>query len=202
MENIGSEPATVHGTIHGPGYSGGSGIGGGYDLPAGNLSDDFHLFAIEWTPDQIRWFIDDTNYFTATVADLPAGTEWVYDHPFFLLLNVAVGGNWPGYPDATTTFPQTMHVDYVRVYQAADTAERWEASFVDDFDGWHKVFIRFDDMVRSAEQPAGAPDDGLGLTEVWGYGFQLPPAGSGSFYLDRVHLEALHRYYWPLVGGD
>jgi hypothetical protein len=95
-----------------------------------------------------------------------------------------------------------MHVDYVRVYQAADTAERWEASFVDDFDGWHKVFIRFDDMVRSAEQPAGAPDDGLGLTEVWGYGFQLPPAGSGSFYLDRVHLEALHRYYWPLVGGD
>ncbi|HSJ58698.1 MAG TPA: family 16 glycosylhydrolase, partial [Anaerolineae bacterium] len=203
MENIGSEPATVHGTIHGPGYSGGSGIGGSYTLPTGNLSDAFHTYAVEWTPDQIRWFIDDTNYFTATVGDIPVGTEWVYDHPFFLLLNVAVGGNWPGYPDDTTIFPQTMHIDYVRVYGAADTAERFEASFVDSFSGWTKVTIRFDALTRSAEQPAGAPDDGLGLTEVWGYGFKLPATGSGAFYLDQVSLEAeaqMYHYYLPLIG--
>jgi len=94
-----------------------------------------------------------------------------------------------------------MHVDYVRVYQAADTAERFEASFVDNWTGWRKVTIRFDDLVRSAEQPAGAPDDGLGLDQVWGYGFQLPAAGSGSFYLDQMHLEAFHRYYVPLIGS-
>jgi beta-glucanase (GH16 family) len=202
MENIGVEPSIAHGTIHGPGYSGGNGIGGSYVLPAGNLSDDFYTFAIEWTPDQIRWFIDDTNYFTATVTDIPSGTQWVYDHAFFLLLNVAVGGNWPGNPDETTTFPQTMHVDYVRVYGAADTAERFETTFVDNFYGWRKITIRFDDLTRSAEQPAGAPDDGLGLTEVWGYGFELPSAGSGSFYLDQVRLEAevpLYHYYFPLI---
>jgi beta-glucanase (GH16 family) len=203
MENIGREPATVHGTIHGPGYSGGSGIGGAYTLPTGNLSDAFHTYAVEWTPDQIRWFIDDINYFTATVGDIPAGTEWVYDHPFFLLLNVAVGGNWPGYPDDTTTFPQTMHVDYVRVYQAADTAERFEASFVDNLAGWRKVTIPFSSLTRSLDQPAGAPDDGLGLTEVWGYGFELPATGSGSFYLDQVSLVAevpMYHYYLPLIG--
>jgi beta-glucanase (GH16 family) len=202
MENIGSEPATVHGTIHGPGYSGGNPVGGGYDLPTGNLSDEFHTFAIEWAPDQIRWFIDNTNYFTATVDDIPGGTEWVFDHAFFLLLNVAVGGNWPGMPDETSTFPQTMHVDYVRVYQAANTAERFEATFVDNFSGWKKITLRFDAFTRSASQPAGAPDDGLGLTEVWGYGFALPSAGSGSFYLDQVSLEAevpLYHYYFPMV---
>ncbi|MBN1139666.1 MAG: family 16 glycosylhydrolase [Anaerolineae bacterium] len=203
MENIGSEPATVHGTIHGPGYSGGSGIGGAYNLPTGNLSDAFHTYAIEWEPDLIRWFIDDTNYFTATVDDIPAGMEWVYDHPFYLLLNVAVGGNWPGYPDDTTTFPQTMHIDYVRVYQAAETAERFETSFVDNFAGWKKITVRFDALTRSAEQPAGAPNDGLGLTEVGGYGFKLPVTGNGAFYLDQVSLEAevpMHHYYLPLVG--
>jgi beta-glucanase (GH16 family) len=199
MENIGVEPSIVHGTIHGPGYSGGNGIGGSYELPAGNLSDDFHDFAIEWTPGQIRWFIDDTNYFTVRLADIPGGTEWVYDHAFFLLLNVAVGGNWPGYPDGTTVFPQTMHIDYVRVYQAADTAERFEATFVDDFDGWKKITLAFDDFVRSADQPVGAPDDGLGLTEMWGYGLVLPDGSSGSFYLDQVRLAELVRIYLPLI---
>ena len=202
MENIGSEPATVYGTIHGPGYSGGAGIGGSYVLPSGALSDEFHVYAIEWTPEQIRWFIDSTNFFTATVADIPAGSEWVYDHPFFLLLNVAVGGNWPGYPDATTIFPQTLHIDYVRVYQAADTAERFEATFVDNFSGWKRITMRFDRLERSALQPADAPDNGLGLTEVWGYGFGLPATGSGAFYLDQVRLESEitpYRLYLPVL---
>jgi beta-glucanase (GH16 family) len=117
MENIGKEPSTVHGTIHGPGYSGMNGIGSPYSLPSGKFSDDYHLFAVEWQPNVIRFYVDDKLYATRTPADLPAGTSWVYDHPFFIILNLAVGGSWPGNPDNTTVFPETMLVDYVRVYQ-------------------------------------------------------------------------------------
>jgi beta-glucanase (GH16 family) len=118
MENIGKEPALVHGTIHGPGYSGANGIGTPYALPGDQrFADDFHIFAVEWEPNTIRFYVDDHLYATRTPADLPKGTKWVYDHRFFLLLNVAVGGGWPGDPDASTVFPQTMLVDYVRVYE-------------------------------------------------------------------------------------
>jgi beta-glucanase (GH16 family) len=117
MENIGKEPSTVHGTIHGPGYSGVNGIGSAFTL--GNnqkFFDDFHIYAIEWEPNQIRFYVDDNLFATRTPADLPAGSKWVYDHNFFIILNVAVGGGWPGNPDGTTVFPQQMLVDYVRVY--------------------------------------------------------------------------------------
>jgi beta-glucanase (GH16 family) len=118
MENIGREPSTVHGTIHGPGYSGAGGIGGLFTFPAGaGVADDFHVFAVEWEANAIRWYVDGTLYQTRTPADLPAGQRWAFDHPFFLVLNVAVGGSWPGNPDASTVFPQTMLVDYVRVYR-------------------------------------------------------------------------------------
>lgn len=116
MENIGKEPSTVHGTIHGPGYSGANGIGASYSLTGKNFSDAFHIYTIEWTPNRIQFMVDNTVYATRTPADLPAGTKWVYDHPFFIILNVAVGGGWPGNPDSTTVFPQQMLVDYVRVY--------------------------------------------------------------------------------------
>ena len=118
MENIGREPNMVHGTMHGPGYSGAGGIGGPYALAGGAFADDFHRYAVEWTPGLITWFVDDTKYFQVTPASLPISARWVFDHPFFLLLNVAVGGGWPNDPDATTTFPQQMVVDYVRVYRA------------------------------------------------------------------------------------
>ena len=118
MENVGFEPTKVHGSAHGPGYSGSHALTGVYTLPAGRFSDDFHVFAVEWEPSAVRFYVDGTLYETRTPADLPAGTRWVYDHPFFLLLNVAVGGDWPGPPDGTTVFPQTMMVDYVRVYSA------------------------------------------------------------------------------------
>ena len=102
--------------MHGPGYSGSRPIGASYKLPKGRLADDFHLFAVEWEENVIRVYLDETQYNTRTPADLPRGARWVYDHPFFLLLNVAVGGNWPGSPDGSTLFPQQMLVDYVRVY--------------------------------------------------------------------------------------
>ena len=114
MENIGKEPNTVHGTIHGPGYSGAEGIGAGYTIGA-PFADAFHTFAVEWEPNVLRWYVDGNLYQTRTPADL-GGDRWVFDHPFFMLLNLAVGGYWPGYPDGTTQFPQTLTVDYVRVY--------------------------------------------------------------------------------------
>jgi beta-glucanase (GH16 family) len=189
VENIGREPATVHGTIHGPGYSGGSGVGTEYELPAEAGVDDFHTYAVEWTPDQIRWFVDDVNYFTATPDDIPAGADWVFNHPFLLILNLAVGGNWPGNPDESTTFPQTMLVDYVRVYGTPNASERFQASFIDDFAGWRKITLPFAEFSRSAIQPAGAPDDGFDLTEVWGYRFNAPENSTGSFYMDQVKFE-------------
>ena len=116
MENIGKEPGTVHGSMHGPGYSGGNPLTAAYTLPGGaHFADAFHVFAVEWETGVARFYVDDTLYETRTPADIPAGTTWVYDHPFFILLNVAVGGSWPGDPDASTVFPQTMLVDYVHV---------------------------------------------------------------------------------------
>ncbi len=120
MENIGREPTVVHSTVHGPGYSGGNGIGHAYVAPNGHpFSDDFHLYAMEWSPGLLRFLVDNQSFFTVTPASLPAGTSWVYNGPEFILLNLAVGGPWPGSPDASTVFPQRMLVDYVRVYTTA-----------------------------------------------------------------------------------
>jgi beta-glucanase (GH16 family) len=115
MEYRGQEPRIVHGTIHGPGYSGGNGVTGRFDLQR-PFPDDFHVFAVEWDDDRIVWEIDDFRYQAITRNDIPAGARWVFDHPFFVILNVAVGGNFVGPPDASTAFPQVMLVDYVRVY--------------------------------------------------------------------------------------
>jgi beta-glucanase (GH16 family) len=121
MEKVGFEPSAVHGSLHGPGYSGGEPLTGTFTLPnQGRFKDDFHVFAIEWEPREIRFYMDDTLFETQTADSLPAGKHWVFDHPFFLLLNVAVGGYWPGDPDATSSFPVSMLVDYVRVYRSGD----------------------------------------------------------------------------------
>lgn len=120
MEYIGREPFKVFGTLHGPGYSGAKGLSATHTLTNGKkVSDEFHTFAVEWEPNVIRFYIDRVLYKTRTPADLPISTAWVFDRPFFLILNVAVGGNFPGDPDGTTVFPQLMQVDYVRVYQRA-----------------------------------------------------------------------------------
>ncbi|MFI8003034.1 lectin [Streptomyces sp. NPDC086010] len=115
MENVGFEPGTVHGTLHGPGYSGSGGIGAGYSLPGGQaFADAFHTFAVDWSPNAITWSVDGTVYQRRTPADL-GGRQWVFDKPFFVILNLAVGGYWPGDPDGSTSFPQQLLVDYVRV---------------------------------------------------------------------------------------
>jgi beta-glucanase (GH16 family) len=117
MENIG-EAGRMYSTLHGPEYSGDHAISAKYDLPAGErVNAGFHVYAVEWAPNDIRFYFDDKLIVERTPADLPAGAKWVFDHPFFVILNVAVGGAWPGNPDESTAFPQKMLVDYVRVYE-------------------------------------------------------------------------------------
>lgn len=119
MENVGYEPGIVHGTVHGPGYSDAQGISAAYQHPTGAaFADDFHVYGVDWRPGSITWTVDGVAYRTVTRADV--GTApWVFDKPFFVILNVAVGGNWPGSPDASTGFPQQMTVDWLRVHQNA-----------------------------------------------------------------------------------
>ncbi|MGC9468293.1 MAG: glycoside hydrolase family 16 protein [Anaerolineae bacterium] len=131
MEYIGREPDLVMGTMHGPGYSGALGLSQ-WNRQDYNIADDFHTYAIEWKPGQIDWFYDGDHYFTVTSADV-GDREWVFEHPFFIILNLALGGQLPGPIGLDTVFPTQFLVDYVRVYQAADTAERFEATFVDAF---------------------------------------------------------------------
>jgi beta-glucanase (GH16 family) len=109
MENVGKEAGTVWATAHGPGYSGAEGITKGKKI-AEPLANDFHTYAVEWSPGLIVWYLDGVAYHRVTPADLD-GDAWVFDKPYHLLLNVAVGGAWPGPPDASTVFPQEMLVD-------------------------------------------------------------------------------------------
>lgn len=119
MEYLGHENNVAYGSVH---YRAGENNRfrtGTYNLPEGNFSDEFHEFAIEWAPGVIRFYVNDVLYFLATEQQL-APFNWPFDQDFHWLLNVAVGGNWPGNPDDTTVFPQEMIVDYVRVYEDAE----------------------------------------------------------------------------------
>lgn len=115
MELIGSEPDTVYGTIHGPGYSGRAGLQRRFDR-AGGLCNVFHTFAVEKQPGRIQWFVDDHEFMTMTPESLPDCAEWVFERAYYLLLNLAIGGWWPGPPTPETRFPATMLIDYVRMY--------------------------------------------------------------------------------------
>jgi beta-glucanase (GH16 family) len=184
MEYVSRIPNEIFGTIHGPGYNGGNAFGNIYDFGE-PVSGGYHTFVTEWEPNRITWYVDGIQYHQAEPEDVPG--PWVFEKPFYLLLNFAIGGNFGGTVDPDNVYPQEYLVDYIRVYQGADTAERFEASFVDDFTGWQEVTIPMTDFVRSADQPAGAPDDGLGLDEVWGYGFTLPEGNaSGEVKVDFV----------------
>jgi beta-glucanase (GH16 family) len=128
MENVGFEPSKIHGTLHGPGYSGNDPLTGAFTLPnQGKFSDDFHVFAVEWEPAAIRFYVDGNLYETQTVDSIPSNKHWAFDHPFYVLLNVAVGGHWPGTPDETTLFPTSMLVDYVRVYKLKEDGQHADA---------------------------------------------------------------------------
>jgi beta-glucanase (GH16 family) len=110
MELLGQDPTRVYGTVHWAENGQHLSSGGNYVLPGGKrFCDDFHIFTFEWSADSLKWYVDGVRYHVERNGP-------PFDKRFHLILNVAVGGNWPGSPDATTVFPQYMQVDYVRVY--------------------------------------------------------------------------------------
>lgn len=115
VEYLGNQPTKVLGTVHGPGYSAEQSVSKTYTLPNSRFDTDFHIFGIEWGENYINYYVDDVLYNQITPADVEG--EWVFNQPFYLILNMAVGGNLPGSPNSDTSFPQTMLVDYIRVYE-------------------------------------------------------------------------------------
>jgi beta-glucanase (GH16 family) len=115
MEYVGQKPTEIHGSVHGPGYSGGEAITKAYELENDRFDTGFHIFGIEWGKDYINYYVDDVLYNQITPEDVTG--EWVFDQPFYIIMNVAVGGTFVGPPSDQTTFPQTMLVDYVRIYE-------------------------------------------------------------------------------------
>ena len=137
---------------------------------------------MEWQPDKITWFLDGVPYFTATPADsFLQGKQWVFNHPFFVLLNVAVGGNFGGAVGPDTTFPNQTLVDYVRLYQAKPILTKFTASFTDSFAGWQKVTIPF---------TAFKGDDGTtpDLAKIASMSFLVPGGMRSPVLLDQVRL--------------
>ncbi len=117
MEMRGQNPTTLIGSVHGPGYSAGEAISKEYVFQNDRLDTGFHVYGIEWGPDYVNHYVDDVLYNQITPEDLPEGAEWVFDNDFYILINLAVGGNFVGSPNSETVFPQSMLVDYVRVYE-------------------------------------------------------------------------------------
>ncbi len=117
-------PTMIRSTLHGPGYFGGTGLWQNYTLPAGGRVDDFHVYGVIWSPDLVQFYVDDVNnvFYAVTPHEVPTGGRWAFDHPFLMVMNLAVGGQWPGPPDATTPDPARMLVDYVRYYRPAPVA--------------------------------------------------------------------------------
>jgi beta-glucanase (GH16 family) len=121
MEAIGNQPTRNLASLHGPGYSGSNSLHAPYFLPNGQqFKDGYHTFGLLWKPDSVTFSVDGIPYETRTPADI-SGKTWAFNHSFFLVMNLAVGGDFPGSPDATTVFPKKMLVDYVRVYQPSPT---------------------------------------------------------------------------------
>jgi beta-glucanase (GH16 family) len=116
MELLGQNPQKVYGTVHwGIAGQGSTHIGGNYTIITGDFSGSFHVFSLQWDDSKLIFLVDDVAYFTANKTDV--GANYPFDKPFFFIMNVAVGGNWPGNPNSSTIFPQRMIVDYVRVFQ-------------------------------------------------------------------------------------
>ncbi|MDZ7880849.1 MAG: family 16 glycosylhydrolase [Saprospiraceae bacterium] len=117
MELVGKEPNKVHGTLHWANSAGSRALyGTSYTLPTGTFADKFHVFTAIWEADKVEILMDDISYYKFDKSKV-GGAAYPFNEPFFLIFNVAVGGDWPGLPDATTTFPQQMVVDYVRVFK-------------------------------------------------------------------------------------
>jgi beta-glucanase (GH16 family) len=119
MENHGSQPATISSAIHGPGYSGQTPFAHATSLQGRDFSSDFHRFSVAWDSTLVRFFVDDTLHYSVARAAVEHRGSWVFDQPFFVILNLAVGGTFDGDPQSDAILPATMLVDYVRAYRRA-----------------------------------------------------------------------------------
>jgi beta-glucanase (GH16 family) len=181
MEFVGRLPNEVFGTIHGPGYSGGQSYGRTYTFP-GPVYNDYHTFTVEWEPNKIVWYVDGIQYHQATPNDaFLQGKPWVYNHPFFMLLNVAVGGNFGGTVGADTVFPQSMKVDYVRLYQGKPKPVGFKAFFADNFNGWRKIDVPLSSF-------SGKPGTTLDRTAVTALYFETQAGQRGLALIDQIRL--------------
>jgi beta-glucanase (GH16 family) len=181
MEYVGRLPNQIFGTLHGPGYSGGQSYGKSVDLGK-PVADAYHTYAVEWQPDKITWLLDGVPYFTATPADpFLQGKQWVFNHPFFLLLNMAVGGNFGGAVAPETVFPARTLVDYVRVYQAKPVETKYFATFTDNFSGWQQVTLPFSAFKAS---DGSGPD----LSRISGISFLVPGGMRKPVMHDQLRL--------------
>lgn len=182
MEHVGRVPNEIFGTLHGPGYSGGQSYGQSVDLGE-PVAGKFHTYAVEWQPDKITWFLDGVPYFTATPNDpFLQGKQWVFNHPFYILLNMAVGGNFGGTVSPDTVFPATMSIDYVRLYQTRPAPVSFMTSFREDFSGWKKISLPF-----TAFQNEDALT--LDLTRIQTLRFTIPDGSNVPVMLDQVRLN-------------
>ncbi|MFC7440254.1 family 16 glycosylhydrolase [Laceyella putida] len=177
MEYVGKTPTTVYGTLHGPDYNGSTGIGAYHDMPD-NPSTQFHTYTVEWEPNVIRWYVDGQLYQVRTPEDLD-GRPWAFDHNFFIILNLAVGGDWPGSPDNTTIFPQKYQIDYVRVYQRQnqDYAPAPDKSFVTLKAAANGKFVTVDKFV--GDRKLRANRDAASVWEM----FEVKDLGNGQVAL-------------------
>ena len=182
MEYVARQPNQVFGTLHGPGYSGGQSYGKVYELGE-PVANKFHTYAVEWQPDLIVWYIDGIEYFRATPDDpFLQGKEWVFNHPFFILLNVAVGGNFGGPVGEDTVFPATTLFDYVRVYQAEAVPTTFKATFTDNFTGWKQITLPFSAFT------ALEPGTTLDTSAVEAITFKIPGGTRKPVMIDQLRL--------------
>lgn len=191
MEYVGKTPTTVYGTLHGPDYNGITGIGAFHEMP-NNLSTQFHTYTVEWEPNVIRWYVDGQLFQVRTPEDLD-GRPWKFDHNFFIILNLAVGGDWPGSPDGTTIFPQKYLIDYVRVYQRQnqDYEPAPDKSFIALKAAANNKFVTVDKFV--GDRKLRANRDGASVWEM----FEVKDLGNG-----RVALLSSTDYKYVSVKAD
>lgn len=206
VELLGHEPHIVHGTVHyGPPWPNNLERSGSFTLSEGTFSEDFYVFAIEWAPTFIRWYVDDQLYALVTTNHLQPH-DWPFDQDFHFLLNVAVGGNWPGNPDETTEFPQEMIVDYVRVYQDSDAVSTENFDNPDAFKLNQNYPNPFNPTTSiSFNLPQSSHVD-LRVYDVMGREVAMPAngnftAGNHSVTFDASNLSS-GTYIYRIVAGD
>jgi beta-glucanase (GH16 family) len=193
VDNYG--PAATSSTIHGPGYSGAGGIGVQTGFPNGTRVDDanYHIFGVIWSPNQIQFYRDSITNITRTItpANIPAGTTWAYNHPFFILLNQAVGGNWFAGPDGSTPAVNDVLVDYVRVYQAGTTGTGQTVS----------IRASANNTFVSAENAGASPLVANRATVSTWEQFRVIDNGDGTISLQSV-INNLYVTADPSTGGQ